>query len=181
MSCFKFLKEKYPSLSNTWPGNFRDFFFSLSKIDLIVVQRAKKMSKADFLFWRLDNKYITEIIKHCDQKATRGQSRTSSSKGQYQTILKIIYTFLTPELSLLKTQLLFVSYSFMLCASPHHYFIQLFEHFLSASLCTAFRVLSKPDNLKEIQRQEIPNEYLVKSCPCKGSILQKTINKVFTT
>lgn len=48
---------------------------------------------------------------------------------------------------------------------------------MSASLCTAFRVLSKPSNLQEIQKQETPDEHVVKSWPCEGSVLQKTINK----
>lgn len=141
----------------------------------------KKKSKADFLFWRLDNKYITEIIRHSDQKATCGQyvpQGPAQVKGNIKQYWKHFILSSLQNYPSLKPNF---------CLSPVPSCSVLAHIIISYSslsnisrqplLCTAFRVFSKPGNLQEIWRQETPDEYLVKSWPCKGSILQKTINK----
>lgn len=137
-----------------------------------------KISKADFLLWRPDNKYFTEIIRHSDQKATCGQyipQGPAQVRGNIKQYWKHFIRSSLQNYPSLKPN--FCLFPVPSCSMLGHIIIS-YSPLSNIShqplLCTAFRVSSKPDNLQEIWRQD---EYLVKSWLCKGSILQKTINK----
>lgn len=145
------------------PGlEISEIFFLTLKIDLTVLQRTKKMSKADFLFWRLDNKYITGIIKHSNQKGTCGQSipQGPAQEGSIKQYWKHFIFSSVQNYPSLKSS--FCLSPFMLCASPHHYLIQpSFKHSLSLG-CSPNQITYKKYRDKRPQMSTLLNSGLAR-------------------